>query len=38
MNTNTIHYLTQEELKEFLAKVASKRGKPLPLFNILTEK
>jgi hypothetical protein len=29
MNTNTIHYLTQEELKQLLAKVASKRGKAL---------
>ena len=29
MNANTIHYLTQEELKELLSKVASKRDKAL---------
>jgi hypothetical protein len=29
MNTTTIHYLTQEELRELLAKVSSKRDKAL---------
>jgi integrase len=31
MNTNTIHYLTQEELKQLLSQVASKRDKALIL-------
>jgi hypothetical protein len=29
MNANTIHHLTEEELKELLAKVASRRDKAL---------
>jgi hypothetical protein len=33
--TNTIHYLTQEELKELLAKVASKRDKALYITHLL---